>query len=192
MKPAEAGARQWNCLLMKNMDAVEDGKIEVIGKDVDSLKPGSKLPLAILVEVAGKKMEQDFEPILERQIHHLLNYAQGVMHIGQRDIAWVRISKQAVDKGFKLSHIGKILHAKFHQDFGSIVDKVQVKIITDEDKVDQALEEAREILQAARRASGGSDRRAGGDFLFMHALPELCAQPCLHCHAGAARPLRRL
>jgi len=134
-------------LLMKSMDEVEDGKIRVLGKDVDRLKAGARIPLALLVEVAGKKMEQDFEPILERQIHHLLNYAQGVMHIGQRDIAWVRISRQAVAKGFRLEHLGQILHAKFHQDFGSIVDKVQITIFTDEAQVDGLLEEARGIFK---------------------------------------------
>ncbi len=43
----------------------------------------------MVVQVAGRKFQADFEPILERQIHHLVNYAQGIMHIGQRDIAWV-------------------------------------------------------------------------------------------------------
>ena len=39
-----------------------------------------------LGEVAGRKMQADFEPILERQIHHLINGAEGVWHMGQRDI----------------------------------------------------------------------------------------------------------
>ncbi|MFC1669717.1 acetyl-CoA decarbonylase/synthase complex subunit alpha/beta [Spirochaetota bacterium] len=127
------------------LDDITDGKVEVVGKDLDELEPGTKLPLAIYAQVAGRKMQSDFEPILERQIHHLINYAQGVMHIGQRDIAWVRVGKQAVEKGFKLSHLGDILHAKFHQDFGTIFDKVQVTIYTDEDKVNEMLEKARDI-----------------------------------------------
>lgn len=130
--------------LMKDMNEVEDGKIEVVGPDLKDIQPGSRLPLGILVEVAGRKMQTDFEPILERQIHHLINYAQGLMHIGQRDIAWVRVGKGAVEKGFNLSHIGSILHAKFHQDFGSVLDKVQVKIYTDQTKVDELLALARE------------------------------------------------
>ena len=113
----------------KRMDEVEDGQVEVIGPDLTDIKPGSRLPMAITVEVAGRDMQDDYEPILERQIHHLINYIQGVMHIGQRDIAWIRVSKQAVEKGFRLKHIGTILHAKLHQDFGRIFDKLQVKII---------------------------------------------------------------
>ena len=114
----------------KGMDEVTDGKVEVIGPEITDVPPGSKLPLAIVVEVAGRQMQEDYEPILERQVHHLINYAQGVMHIGQRDIAWMRVSKNAVEKGFRLEHIGKIMHAKLHQDFGRIFDKLQVKIYT--------------------------------------------------------------
>jgi acetyl-CoA synthase len=131
----------------KNMDEVEDGKTEVIGPEIEDITPGSKLPMAIAVEVAGREMQEDFEPILERQIHHLLNYAQGLMHIGQRDIAWIRLAKQAVDKGFKLHHIGDILHAKLHQDFGRIFDKVQVKVYTEEAKVKEVEEKAREVYK---------------------------------------------
>jgi len=129
----------------KRMDEVEDGKIEVIGPEITDISPGSKLPMAIVVEVAGREMQEDYEPILERQIHHLINYAQGVMHIGQRDIAWLRVSKQAVEKGFRLHHIGTLLHAKLHQDFGRIFDKMQVKIYTEEDKVKEMIEKARAV-----------------------------------------------
>jgi acetyl-CoA synthase len=127
------------------LDQVEDGKVEVAGPGITDIEPPGMLPLAIKCEVAGREMQEDYEPILERQIHHLINYAQGVMHIGQRDIAWIRVSKTAVDKGFRLEHLGKILHAKLHQDFGAIFDKIQVKIYTEEDKVKEIVEQARSV-----------------------------------------------
>ena len=129
----------------KRMDEVEDGKIEVVGPELTDIEAGAQLPLAIVVEVAGRNMQEDYEPILERQIHHLINYAQGLMHIGQRDIAWLRVSKQAVEKGFKLSHIGTLLHAKLHQDFGRIFDKLQVKLYTEEGKVKEMVEKAKAV-----------------------------------------------
>ncbi len=129
----------------KRMDEVEDGKVEVIGPDIDSVPMGGALPLAVVVEVAGRNFQADFEPILERQIHHLVNYAQGIMHMGQRDIAWYRFSKAAVEKGFRLEHIGKLLHAKYHQDFGAIFDKCQVKLYTKEEDVKKIAEEARKV-----------------------------------------------
>jgi acetyl-CoA synthase len=134
--------------VMKRMDEVEDGKIELIGRDIDDVEPGSALPLAVVVEVAGRKMQEDFEPILERQIHDFVNYIQGVMHMGQRDIAWYRISKAAKEKGFKLRHIGDVIHARLHQDFGNIVDKVQVKIYTEEEMVRDIVKRAKEIFNA--------------------------------------------
>jgi len=139
----------------KRMEEVEDGKIEVIGPEITDIPAGSRLPLAIAVEVAGREMQEDFEPILERQIHHLINYAQGLMHIGQRDIAWLRVGKGAVEKGFKLYHIGALLHAKLHQDFGRIFDKMQVRLYTEEDKV-------KEIVNKARAVYGTRDARIEG------------------------------
>ncbi len=129
----------------KRMDEIEDGKVDIIGPELSDIEPGTKLPMAIAVEVSGRNMQDDYEPILERQIHHLINYAQGLMHIGQRDIAWLRVSKQAVDRGFKLTHIGDLLHAKLHQDFGRIFDKMQVKIYTEEDKVKETVAKARAV-----------------------------------------------
>jgi len=130
------------------LDQVDDGKVEVIGPEITDIQPPGMLPLAIKCEVAGREMQEDYEPILERQIHHLINYAQGVMHIGQRDIAWIRVSKGSVEKGFRLEHLGKILHAKLHQDFGAIFDKIQVKIYTEEDKVKEIVEQAKSVYAA--------------------------------------------
>ncbi len=125
-------SRAFEYLRMVPMDQVEDHKIEIIGPTFDDVPEGGSIDLGILIEVAGRKMQEDFEPVLERQIHYFINGASGIQHIGQRDIAWIRISKAAADKGFDLKHFGEILYARFHAEFGAIVDKVQVKIITDQ------------------------------------------------------------
>jgi len=31
----------------------------------------------------------------------------GVMHLGQRDTVWLRISKKARDAGFRIEHLGR-------------------------------------------------------------------------------------
>ena len=144
--------------ISKDMSEVEDGKIEMIGPDLDQIKEGDKLPFAALIEVAGRQMKPGFEPILERQIHHLINYVQGIMHIGQRNIMWIRVGKAAVEKGFLLKHLGKVIHAKYHQDFGNIMDKVQIKIYTDEDKVKEVLEMSKKLYkQRDERVEGMTD-----------------------------------
>ncbi len=142
----EFGGKYSRCfeyLGMLDFDAVEDGKITVVGGGFDDAPVGSAMDLGIVVNVAGRKMQKDFEPVLERQIHHFVNGASGIQHIGQRDITWIRISKAAADKGFNLRHFGDILHARFHGEFGAIVDKVQVTIYTEPAEVDAWLGRAR-------------------------------------------------
>jgi acetyl-CoA synthase len=137
-------SRAFEYLQMVPLDEITDGKIELVGPNFDEIEPQGSMDLGIVVQVAGRQMQEDFEPVLERQIHYFINGASGVQHIGQRDIAWIRISNSAVDKGLDLEDFGKILHARFHSDFGAIVDKVQVTIYTDPDEMKKWLEIARQ------------------------------------------------
>jgi acetyl-CoA synthase len=142
-------------LCMRESEEVEDGRVEVIGPDFDTMDAKTSLDLGIFIEVAGRKMRSDFEGILERQLHRYLNYAMGVMHIAQRDQLWLRVSKDAVKAGFRLRHLGVILHAKFLEEYGGIVDKVQVKIFTDSKDVAN-------LLQMAGPAYDARDARVQG------------------------------
>jgi len=132
-------------------DAINDGEINVIGPDIDAIEPGGRLPLAIWVEAAGRKMQSDFEPILERQIHHMVNGAEGIWHMGQRDIVWTRVSKAGFAKGLRLRHYGEILHAKLLADYPAIVDKVRVTLVTDQAEVEKRLEIARKVYDERNR-----------------------------------------
>jgi acetyl-CoA synthase len=137
-------SRAFEYLRMVGMDEVVDGKIDVVGPKFADLPAQGHMDMGIVVDVAGRQMQKDFEPVLERQIHYFINGASGIQHIGQRDIAWIRISTAAADKGFDLEHFGKILHARFKTDFGAIVDKVQVTIYTDPGQFHAWLDAARE------------------------------------------------
>ncbi len=146
----EFGGKHSRCfeyLKMADFDAVQDGKITIVGPGFENVEPQGATDMGIVVEVAGRKMQKDFEPVLERQIHHFVNGASGIQHIGQRDIAWIRISNTAADKGFTLKHFGEILIARFKSDFGAIVDKVQVTIYTEPNEFARQLESARAAYQ---------------------------------------------
>ncbi len=142
-----AGPKATGAELAVTAEDVEDGKVTVVGPDIGDIEPGTTIPFGVLVEVSGRKMQSDFEPILERQIHHFLNEAEGYLHVGQRDIIWERISKKAVDAGFTFEHVGKIIHARYHSEFGGILDKVQVTVFTKEAEVSQLLERAQDVYQ---------------------------------------------
>jgi acetyl-CoA synthase len=80
------------------------------------------------------------------------------MHIGQRDINWIRISQEGFKKGLRLKHFGVILHAMIHQEYSAIVDKVQVKIYSKKEDVEKLLKDARGIYaKRDERLSGMTD-----------------------------------
>lgn len=134
---------------MVGPDEIEDGKITVVGPEIDDVEEGGRLPLGIYVKIYGRKMQQDFESVLERRVHYFVNYGEGLWHVAQRDLAWLRISKDAKAKGFKIRHFGEILIAKYKSEFPAIVDRVEVIIYTDQAQVDEKIKEARTIY--ARR-----------------------------------------
>jgi len=132
-------------LHMRPAGEVTDGQVTVIGPEIDSMKEGGAYPLAIIVNVAGSTMKKDYEPVLERRIHNFVNYGEGSWHVAQRDIIWVRISKDVVAKGVKLEHIGKLILSKFRMDFPRLLDAVSVTLITDEARVLAAKKDAERV-----------------------------------------------
>jgi acetyl-CoA synthase len=132
----------------KSAYEIEDHSIELIGPDIDAVEPGSRISLGIIVEVAGKNMQSDFEPVFERKIHHYLNFVEGVMHTGQRDLIRVRVSKNAFAAGFRARHFGEVIYSKIIDEFGAVVDKCQVKIYTDPEKLRALRPEANKVYEA--------------------------------------------
>jgi acetyl-CoA synthase len=143
----------------KGLDEIEDGKIELVGSDIDNINSAKKnMPLGIEVQVAGRKFNKDFEPILERQLHRYVNWAMGLMHIGQRDMVWIRINQEAAKKGFRIKHIGVIIHAMLHQEYSAILDKVQIKFYTEQKEVENLANQARQAFRERdERLSGMTD-----------------------------------
>ncbi|MGB8220274.1 MAG: acetyl-CoA decarbonylase/synthase complex subunit alpha/beta [Methanoregula sp.] len=134
-------------LRMRNPGEIEDGKVTVIGPEIGSMKEGAAYPLGIVIEVSGKTMKKDYEPVLERRIHNFINYGEGSWHVAQRDLIWVRISKEAFSKGVKIEHLGKLLASKFRMDFPQLLDAVAVTLITDQDTVVAGKKEAEKIYE---------------------------------------------
>ena len=115
----------------REMSEVEDHKITVVGPEVDEMEFGSKNSIAYVVEVAGKKMQPDFEPVIERKFHNYINCIEGVYHTGQRDMQRIRIGIEAFNAGFRIKHIGEVLYSQVKNEFDAVVDKCQVTIYTD-------------------------------------------------------------
>ena len=115
-------------VVMKELNEVEDHKITIVGPDLDEAKD---LALVTYVEVAGKKMQVDFESVIERKFHAWFNYMEGVMHTGQRNQVRVRVSNAAFEAGLRLKDFAEVLYVMVMNEFDAVVDKCQVTIITD-------------------------------------------------------------
>ncbi len=122
---------------MREMDEIEDHKITVVGPEPEQ----GNYALATYIEVAGAKMQKDFESVIERHIHSWFNYMEGVMHTGQRNQFRIRIGHEAYEKGLRLKHFGEVLYAMIMDEFDAVVDRCQITLVTDEAEAKRILDE---------------------------------------------------
>ena len=153
----KAGAALYGAELVVTGQNLVDGRVIIAGPDLDARLMGDH-PYGLLVEVSGRAMQPDFENVLEREIETLLNQVDGVMHRGQRANSSLRVSQKAIDAGLRLRHLGEILHARYHNEFGAILNRVQVTIITDPGQARALAERARAVYERRdERLSGLTD-----------------------------------
>ncbi len=138
-----AGPKSYGFELVKVVDDASD-EIKIIGKDIDEMEEGSRTPFAVIVNVSGESLEEDLEGVLERRIHEIFNYIEGVMHLNQRDSVWIRINKDSYNKGLRLKHIGKVIQDIYKAEF-PFIEHIDVIFITDPEKVEEELKKAKEI-----------------------------------------------
>ncbi len=118
-------------VVTKDASEIEDHEFKLIGPDFDAMEEGSKQNIAYIVNVAGKNMQSDFEPVFERKFHSYINCVEGIMHTGQRDMIRVRISKDTFAAGFRAKDLAEVLYCNVMNEFDAVVDKCSVTIVTD-------------------------------------------------------------
>ncbi|UCG45902.1 MAG: CO dehydrogenase/CO-methylating acetyl-CoA synthase complex subunit beta [Candidatus Bathyarchaeota archaeon] len=157
----ERAEAKFELVRVKGLDEIEDGKISVIGPDIKDMKEGSTNPFGIYIEVAGKKVEEELEGVIERRIHEYCNFIEGIMHLNQRYDIWLRLSKKSFKKGFNSFHVmGKVLQRLFKSEL-PFIEKIQITFITDPKKVKKMYDEAIKIYEARdAKARGMKDEEA--------------------------------
>jgi len=67
-------------------------------------KRGASPRWGFFVEGVWKAHEKaEFEPVVERRIHQFITMQEGAWHTGQRNLIWVRLSKNSVATGYASS-----------------------------------------------------------------------------------------
>ncbi len=167
---------------------VVDGRVTVIGPEIGQMREGSAVPLGILIEVEGKRMRKEFEPVLERRIHNFVNYGEGSWHVAQRNLIWVRLSKEAVAKGVKMEHLGKLLVGQVQDGLPRTARRGPGDPLHRREEGGGDDGGGGADLRGARPAGPRDEGRRGGYLLLLHPLPDLRPEPCLHHHPPAALP----
>jgi acetyl-CoA decarbonylase/synthase complex subunit beta len=140
--------QKFELVRVKNDNEIKDQEIKIIGPDISEIEEGSSIPFGILIEVAGKQLEEELEGVIERRIHEYTNYIEGFMHLNQRYDIWCRVSKKSVKKGLEsFEIIGKVLLRLFKNEL-PFIDSMQITFLTDKNKVTEIWEDAVKIYEA--------------------------------------------
>ncbi|UCH03285.1 MAG: CO dehydrogenase/CO-methylating acetyl-CoA synthase complex subunit beta, partial [Candidatus Bathyarchaeota archaeon] len=132
----------------RQMDEIEDGKIEIVGTDIIEMSLGNSYPFGMLIEVAGEQVEEDLEGVIERRLHEYVNYIEGFMHLNQRYDIWLRLSKKSFNRGFNsFKYLGAVLQKLYKSEL-PIIEKIQITFFTDPEKTKELFEEAKQIYGA--------------------------------------------
>jgi len=159
---------------IRKPDDVVHEKVEIIGPDITDMAEGSSQPIALLVDVAGSRLEKDIEPVLERRLHLYLNYIEGFYHMNQRQDVWMRLNNSSFNKGLRsLKTLGEVLIFLYTSEI-DIIEKIQVSFITDPDRVEKMIPGAIGCTVCAMRRSVACARRMFRNFI---AVPSARASP---------------
>lgn len=115
----------------ENREQISDGKITLIGKDINKIKKGkSSFGEIILISGHGFNEKNFFDRYLEMDILKRKLNLKGYMirAVPQRMREWSRISKEAVKKGFSFEILGNEMIKKYKE--LEYVDGVEVIFIT--------------------------------------------------------------
>jgi acetyl-CoA decarbonylase/synthase complex subunit beta len=138
--------RKFELVKARKPDKVKDGEVKIVGPDINEMKKQS-YPIGILIEVAGKEVEEELEGVIERRIHEYCNFVEGLMHVNQRYDVWLRLSEKSFKKGFStFKLLGKVLF-KLYKNELPIIEKIQVTFYTDKAKVDELYEMAMKVYE---------------------------------------------
>ena len=159
-----AAKAKFELVTLKDVSEVEDQKITIIGPDIGEMQEGSSHPLALMIDVAGAKLEKDMEPVFERRMHLYANYIEGLYHMNQRDEIWIRLSKDAYNKGLNtLEQVGQILMFLYTSEL-DVIEKISMTFVTDPKKVEELLPKAKEVYKARDERTRGLKDEDVGEF----------------------------
>jgi len=130
------------------MDEITDDGYTLIGPELSEMKEGERYPFAMIYKIAGSAVEPDLEAIVERRNHDFQNYISGLMHLNQRYDIWLRVGKDAIEKGLNsFEPIAKATMMLFKNEM-PFIEKMEALYITDLEEIEKRLPDVEAIYKA--------------------------------------------
>lgn len=80
-------------------DEVRDGRVELVGPDINEVAEGSSFPFGWIIKMYGKEMREDYDEFFLRQIcGDFLEQVEGIMAVNARANQWFRVGKNVGDR----------------------------------------------------------------------------------------------
>ncbi|MEK7847441.1 MAG: CO dehydrogenase/CO-methylating acetyl-CoA synthase complex subunit beta [Chloroflexota bacterium] len=141
---------------------VQDGRVELIGPDLQEIEPESSFPFGIQLKAYGPELNVDHTEFLERGTLLGLLFLEGWMLVGARSNVWVRVKKKVIPRS-SFVKLAQCIRASVLS-MCPIAEAVEVRIVIGapevggQELVDKHLKEANEYWEAVdARHKGLSD-----------------------------------
>lgn len=86
--------------VVENPNEIFDGRLELIGPDINEVPEGTTLPIGFQFKIYGPGLTDAHYEYLERAMQTGISFQEGVMLINARATIWIRVNKRLVAQGF--------------------------------------------------------------------------------------------
>lgn len=111
--------------VMKNADDVVDGRVEIIGPELNEVAPETSLPFCLHVRAWGAELSEDLTEFVERGTFLALLFMEGWGIVGARDMVWLRVAKEVAPR-MSLLKMAQAIRASTIS-LCPIVERIEVK-----------------------------------------------------------------
>ena len=137
-----------HCDVAKEADDVVDGRIELIGPEIDEIEPETSYPFGIWLRFWGSTLTEEHTDPLIRAGFRPFEDGEGWMLVNTRDTIWIRLNKESVHKN-SWRQMGQALLGNAKINF-PLIEKAEALIIIASPEVG-GVELIREILDTTIR-----------------------------------------
>ncbi|MBR5995588.1 MAG: hypothetical protein IK026_03305 [Eubacteriaceae bacterium] len=131
--------RTWAMALTRLPDRITDRMVETVGSE-RFISGKIDEHLFIMAEICGEKLNDIAEAVIERKIPEWIDSAEGVSCRIVNGKMVLKVSNTALRNGFTPYILGRIVYDGIKAEFGGIVDKAQISVISDEEKVGKLID----------------------------------------------------